>query len=231
MIEHDQRTMLAQRVLGIACGWEDLIDHHGLRVDPLMQAASERDVDEARPLASPATLCRLENRVDRGACVELSKLLVEQFIESFDAPPDELVLDERGAAFCWAWERFTLGTAITGVLYNELRTDGSFRRTPVRRDVLELERVRQKLGAEARDMTGAGIAVYPSPSWTVCSGCAYRPPCIALDTGVTADEVMTTSYRQRAPEEEQVGRLGGVTWSTGRGAAPPQFGRGSHPGP
>ena len=93
MVEHDQRTMLAQRVLGIACGWEDLIDHHGLRVDPLMQAASERDVDEARPLASPATLCRLENRVDRGACVELSKLLVEQFIESFDAPPDELVLD------------------------------------------------------------------------------------------------------------------------------------------
>ena len=94
MIEHDQRTMLAQRVLGIACGWEDLNDHHGLRVDPLMQAASERDADEARPLASPATLCRLENRVDRGACVELSKLLVELFIESFgDTPPGELVLD------------------------------------------------------------------------------------------------------------------------------------------
>jgi hypothetical protein len=94
MTEHDQRTMLAQRVLGIACGWEDLNDHHGLRIDPLMQAASERDVDKDRPLASPATLCRLENRVDRGACVELSKLLVELFIESFgDSPPEELVLD------------------------------------------------------------------------------------------------------------------------------------------
>jgi hypothetical protein len=93
LTEHDQRTMLAQRVLGIACGWEDLNDHHGLRVDPLMQAASERDVDEDRPLASPATLCRLENRVDRAACVELSGLLVELFIESFDSPPAELVLD------------------------------------------------------------------------------------------------------------------------------------------
>ncbi len=93
MVEHDQRTMLAQRVLGIACGWEDLNDHHGLRLDPLMQVASERDADEARPLASPATLCRLENRVDRGACVELSKLLVELFVESFDTPPQELVLD------------------------------------------------------------------------------------------------------------------------------------------
>ena len=94
MIEHDQQTMLAQRVLGIACGWEDLNDHHGLRVDPLMQVASERDAGEARPLASPATLCRLENRVGRSACVELSTLLVELFIESFEAPPpQELVLD------------------------------------------------------------------------------------------------------------------------------------------
>ena len=94
MIEHDQQTMLAQRVLAIACGWEDLNDHHGLRVDPLMQVASEAEADgDARPLASPATLCRLENRVDRGACVELSKLLVERFIESFDSPPPELVLD------------------------------------------------------------------------------------------------------------------------------------------
>jgi hypothetical protein len=93
MIEHDQQTMLAQRVLGIACGWEDLNDHHGLRVDPLMQVASERDADEGRPLASPATLCRLENRVGRSACVELSKLQVELFIESFETPPEELVLD------------------------------------------------------------------------------------------------------------------------------------------
>jgi len=95
MIEHDQQTMLAQRVLGIACGWEDLNDHHGLRVDPLMQVASEANADgDARPLASPSTLCRLENRVERSACVVLSKLLVERFIESFgDTPPQELVLD------------------------------------------------------------------------------------------------------------------------------------------
>lgn len=92
-VEHDQQTMLAQRVLGIACGHEDLNDHHGLRVDPLMQVVSEREVDEDRPPASPATLCRLENRVDRSACVALSGLMVELFIESFDSPPVELVLD------------------------------------------------------------------------------------------------------------------------------------------
>jgi hypothetical protein len=93
LIEHEQQTMFAQRVLGIACGWEDLNDHHGLRVDPLMQVATERDVDEQRPLASPATLCRLENRVSHASCAGLSKLLVELFIESFDQPPAELILD------------------------------------------------------------------------------------------------------------------------------------------
>jgi len=93
LIEHDQQTMLAQRVLGIACGWEDLNDHHGLRIDPLMQMASEREVNADRPLASPATLCRLENRISHKSCVELSKLLVELFIESFTSPPEELILD------------------------------------------------------------------------------------------------------------------------------------------
>jgi hypothetical protein len=92
-IEHDQQTLLAQRVIAIACGWEDLNDHHGLRIDPLMQVATERGANEQVPLASPATLCRLENRIDRKVCVNLSKLLVELFIESFDSPPEELTLD------------------------------------------------------------------------------------------------------------------------------------------
>ena len=64
MIEHDQSTMFAQRILGIACGWEDLNDHDSLRIDPLMQVATERRVDVDRPLASASTLCRLENRFD-----------------------------------------------------------------------------------------------------------------------------------------------------------------------
>ena len=94
LVEHEQRHLLAQRVLGIACGWEDLNDHHGLRVDPLVQVATGRGADEDRPLASPATLCRLENRAGRRACVGLSALLVELFVESFGAEvPDELVLD------------------------------------------------------------------------------------------------------------------------------------------
>ena len=93
LITHTQRTLIAQRIIAIACGWEDLNDHDRLRVDPLMQIVTERGVDDEQPLASTPTLCRLENRVSHKTCVELSKLLVELFIESFDSPPEELTLD------------------------------------------------------------------------------------------------------------------------------------------
>ena len=95
LITHTQRTLIAQRILAIACGWEDLNDHDRLRVDPLMQIVTERGVDHEQPLGSDSTLCRLENRVSRKTCVELSKLLVELFVESFgdQPPPRELTLD------------------------------------------------------------------------------------------------------------------------------------------
>ena len=100
LIEHEQKTLFAHRVLWIACGWKDLNDQHGLRINPLMHVATERDADEEHPMASPATLCRLENRIRRESCVKLLALLVELFIESFDQPhagkasmPAELILD------------------------------------------------------------------------------------------------------------------------------------------
>src|SRR4051812_19193106 len=41
-ITHPQRALLAQRVFGIACGYEDLNDHTALRHDCLILAARER---------------------------------------------------------------------------------------------------------------------------------------------------------------------------------------------
>lgn len=93
LIIHDQHTMLAQRVFGIALGHEDLNDHQSLRHDPLLQTVVDQTPDVEQPLASPPTLCRLENRVGRQALVEMSKVLVETFIASFKTPPTELILD------------------------------------------------------------------------------------------------------------------------------------------
>ena len=92
-IIHDVQTMLAQRIGGIALGYEDLNDHETLRSDPVMQVLAERPPDPALPLASPATLCRFENRITRKSLARMSGVLVDQFIASFKRAPKELVLD------------------------------------------------------------------------------------------------------------------------------------------
>ncbi len=92
-IEHSQRSLLAQRVLGIALGYEDLNDHDRLRHDPLWHVLAERPPDAEQPLGSAPTLCRLENRAGRADLIRLSAVLVEQFIASHATPPECLILD------------------------------------------------------------------------------------------------------------------------------------------
>jgi Transposase DDE domain group 1 len=101
-IVHTQLTLLRQRIYGIGLGYEDGNDHQTLRDDPVMQLISrprtplgtaDRAIDPDRPLASPPTLCRLENRVNRQTNFAIARELVETFIDSFKQPPKELVLD------------------------------------------------------------------------------------------------------------------------------------------
>ena len=88
-IRHDLRDLLAQRIYGLCQGYEDLNDHDRLRRDTLMQTA----VGVMQPLASAPTLCRLETSANRAQAVALHRVLVEQFIASFEEAPTELVLD------------------------------------------------------------------------------------------------------------------------------------------
>src|SRR3954452_2084053 len=60
LIEHDQKALLAQRITAIACGYEDLNDHHALRGGPALQVVAECAPAPQAILASPSTLCRLE---------------------------------------------------------------------------------------------------------------------------------------------------------------------------
>jgi hypothetical protein len=88
-IAHCLRDLVAQRLYGLCCGYEDLNDHDRLRDDLLMQAAVGRDA----ALASAPTLCRLENRATREQAWALHGVLVEQFIASHGRAPEELILD------------------------------------------------------------------------------------------------------------------------------------------
>lgn len=93
MTLHDQHTMLAQRIFGIALGYEDLNDHDTLREDPLFALMADRQADPEQPLASPPTLCRLENRIDPQSLFRMSQVFVDTFIASHKRPPKELILD------------------------------------------------------------------------------------------------------------------------------------------
>ena len=92
-IKHEVTTMLAQRVYGIALGYEDGNDHQTLRDDPIMQILAEGVPDPDDPLASPSTLCRFENWVNRKSLARMSEVLVDQFIASYMKPPEEIILD------------------------------------------------------------------------------------------------------------------------------------------
>jgi hypothetical protein len=88
-ITHTLRDLVAQRLYGLCCGYEDLNDHDRLRHDPLMQTA----VGKVEELASSPTFSRLETRATRADVVALNRVLVEQFIAAHAQAPDEIVLD------------------------------------------------------------------------------------------------------------------------------------------
>lgn len=90
--KHSILHMLRQRIYGLSLGYEDLNDHDQLRNDEVIQTAIGSD----KELASSPTLCRFENWVDRTSLLEMSKILIEIFIESYKSPPKKLVLDFDG---------------------------------------------------------------------------------------------------------------------------------------
>jgi hypothetical protein len=99
LIKHGLSEMLAQRIYGLALGYEDLNDHEQLRNDPLLGLLSgKRDLDE--PLAGKSTLNRLEltGRSLRYHKISYStesmdRLLTDLYMESYAAPPAQIVLD------------------------------------------------------------------------------------------------------------------------------------------
>lgn len=105
LIEHSVRTLLGQRVLGLALGYEDLNDHEQLRHDPVMGALLgklEAKRADCAPLAGKSTLNRLElhaaSGVDRYHKIvpepqALDRLWVELFLDAHRRAPKRIVLD------------------------------------------------------------------------------------------------------------------------------------------
>ena len=104
-VEHAVETLVAQRIHGIALGYEDLNDHDELRHDPvlgLVSGKAEARRSDCAVLAGKSTLNRLEHAprtdddryrklsVDEGA---MKRLFVSLFLKSHATPPERIILD------------------------------------------------------------------------------------------------------------------------------------------
>jgi hypothetical protein len=104
LVEHNVATLVLQRVVGIALGYEDLNDHDELRHDPVLavlagKLAAKRA--DCAPLAGKSTLNRLElsqptatryHKVSHDAAA-IEALFVEVFVEAHRRAPAQIILD------------------------------------------------------------------------------------------------------------------------------------------
>jgi hypothetical protein len=104
LIEHSVEELVAQRVYGLALGYEDLNDHEELRNDPLLAVLVEKSHPGEEVLAGKSTLNRLEltretaNAKERYKKIVLDhgavdRLLVQLFLEAHQEAPKEIILD------------------------------------------------------------------------------------------------------------------------------------------
>jgi hypothetical protein len=114
LIEHTVTELIAQRVYGLALGYEDLNDHDELRHDPMLAVlvgkadptgnTRSRERDRGKALAGKSTLNRLEltpvraNGKSRYKKITLNReavngFFVDVFLQSFRKPPKRIVLD------------------------------------------------------------------------------------------------------------------------------------------
>jgi hypothetical protein len=100
LVQHPVEQMLAQRIYGLALGYEDLNDHEQLRQDPLLKLlAGKADLNE--PLAGKSTLNRMElgdglpNRYKKITFWReaIDELLIDVLLEAQAIPPEQIVLD------------------------------------------------------------------------------------------------------------------------------------------
>ena len=92
-VDFTLHDLLKQRVLQIAAGYEDANDANALRHDPIFKLLLDRLPESGPPLASQPTISRFENRISRTELSRLARVFVEQFIASYDRPPQLIVLD------------------------------------------------------------------------------------------------------------------------------------------
>ncbi len=92
-ILHDVRSLLAQRVFQIACGYEDANDCDSLKDDAVFKICAGKLPSSERDLASQPTMCRLENAASRSDLYKIAEAIALAFINSYEKEPEVIVID------------------------------------------------------------------------------------------------------------------------------------------
>src|SRR5215212_770899 len=102
--EHTVETLVMQRVVGIALGYEDLNDHDQIRHDPVLATLANKltaSRSDCAPLAGKSTLNRLELSRDAPTryarivadSAAIEALFVDLFLEAHTKAPAQITLD------------------------------------------------------------------------------------------------------------------------------------------
>jgi hypothetical protein len=103
-VEHTVRTLVGQRVFGIALGYEDVVDHDMLRRDPIMAVLAGKLTAKRKncaPAAGKSTLNRLELGGEEATAYHkighdrqaIESVFVNLFLDAHRRPPKQIILD------------------------------------------------------------------------------------------------------------------------------------------
>lgn len=104
-VKHSVESLIGQRVMQIAAGYEDANDCNELRHDDIMKLSA----GSTRELASQPTMSRFENQPTKGEIYRMAKAFVDNFLVSYSAEPEVIIVDcDDTAALTYGQQQLTL---------------------------------------------------------------------------------------------------------------------------
>jgi len=104
-VKHSVGSMLRQRIMQIAAGYEDANDCNVLKDDGIMQVCANNQ----QSLATQPTMSRFENQADNKQLYKMSIAFVDNFIASYASEPDVIIIDSDDTnSFTYGQQELTL---------------------------------------------------------------------------------------------------------------------------
>ena len=104
-VEHSIKSMLSQRVMQIAAGYEDANGCNVLNDDEILKLCANQE----KALATQPTISRFENKVNTKELYNMAKVFVDQFMASYESEPGIVILDPDDTnSFTYGQQELTL---------------------------------------------------------------------------------------------------------------------------